>query len=64
MCLYDNTVASIDLLYSVNTKKEPAALNVPRLTVNPLSVTDSKISITQLLDLARDNFSDILKVFY
>lgn len=57
---FDNTVASMDVLYSVNTKKESAALNAPRLTVNPLSVTDSKISIAQLLDIARDNFPDIL----
>ena len=57
---YDNTIASMDVLYSVNTKKESAALNAPRLTVNPLSVTDSKISIAQLLDIARDNFPDIL----
>ena len=57
---FDNTVASMDVLYSVNTKKESAALNAPRLTVNPLSVTDSKISIAQLLDLARDNFPDVL----
>ena len=57
---YDNTVASMDVLYSVNTKKESAALNAPRLTAKPLSVTDSTISIAQLLELARDNFPDVL----
>ena len=57
---YDNTVSSMDVLYSVNTKKGPAALNAPGLTGNPLSVTDPTISIAHLLDIARDNFPDIL----
>ena len=57
---YDNTIASMDVLYSVNTKKESAALNAPGLTVNPLSVTDPVISVSHLLEIARDNFPDIL----
>lgn len=57
---YDNTLESVDVLYSANAKKESAARQAPGLTENPLSVTDSTISITQLLDLARDNFPDVL----
>ena len=57
---FDNEVDSINVLYSVNTKKEPAVLNAPKSTENPLLVTDSTISVAQLLDIARDNFPDVL----
>ena len=46
--------------YFANAKKEPAVLNAPGLTDNPLLVTDPNISIAQLLDLARKFFSDVL----
>ena len=46
---FDNTVESVDVLYSANAKKESAVLNAPGPTENPLLLTDSKISISQLL---------------
>lgn len=55
----DETV-EVNLLYSENVKKEPAVLNAPAPTGNPLRITDSKISIACLLDIARDNFPDVL----
>ena len=47
---FTNEILSIDVLYAINTKKEPAALNAPRFTAKPLSVTGSTISITDLQD--------------
>ena len=38
---------------AVSIKKESAALNAPGLTGDPLSVTDSAISIALAFDLAR-----------
>ena len=57
---YNNELTSIDVLYAVNAKKESAALNAPRFTAKPLSVTDSLISIAQLLDFVNSHFPDIL----
>lgn len=57
---FDNEVVSIDVLYSTNAKRESAVLNAPKSAENPLLVTDSTISIAQLLDFARDNFPDVL----
>lgn len=58
---FDNTVESVDVLYSANAKKEESVvLKAPAYTGSPASLTDSKISISQLLDFARDNFPDIL----
>ncbi len=75
---FSNELASMDVLYAINAKKEPAAL-LPRLTENsairtdssenrPSSmlpgfqgpVTDSTISIAELLDLVNKYFPDIL----
>jgi len=47
---YSNELTSMDVLYAIIAKKESAALNAPRFTENPLSVTDSAISIADLLD--------------
>ena len=38
---------------SYKRKKESAALNAPRFTVKPLSVTDSFSTISQSLDLVK-----------
>lgn len=57
---YDNSVASMDVLYALNAKKELAATKSPRLTAEPLSVTSSTISIAELLDLVNEYFPDIL----
>lgn len=51
----------MDVLYAVNTKKvELAATKSPRSTAKPLSVTNSDISIAQLLDFVNKYFHDIL----
>ena len=57
---FDNSVESVNVLHSVNTKKESAVLNAPALTENPLRITDSKISIAQILEIAIGNFPDVL----
>lgn len=57
---YNNELASIDVLYAVNTKKELAVLNAPRYANNSLSVTSSTISIASLLDYVNKYFPDIL----
>lgn len=57
---FDNSVESVDVLYSANTKKESAVLNAPAITENPLRITDSTISIAQILDIAREIFPDVL----
>ena len=54
-------LGSMDVLYAINAKKgESAALNAPRSTTTSLSVTDSNISIAELLDLVNRYFPDIL----
>lgn len=51
----------MDVLYAMNAKKEElAALNAPRSTAMPLSVTNSTINIAQLLDFVNSYFPDIL----
>ena len=44
----------------MNAKKEPAVLNAPKSTEKPLLVTDSTISISDLLELSRHHFPDVL----
>ena len=58
---YSNEVQSINTLYSLNAKKESARLNdagVPTEAVRHL--TDSTISVSQLLDFVNRYFPDIL----
>ena len=43
----------------LNAKKEPAAL-LPAITDESDTLTDSKISIAWLLEIARENFPDVL----
>ena len=50
----------MDVLYAINAKKESATLNASRFMAKPLSVTDSTISIAQLLDYVNIYFPDIL----
>ena len=58
---FNNELTAMDVLYAVNAKKEElAALNAPRSTAKPLSVTNSDISIAQLLDFVNKYFPDIL----
>ncbi|MBE6641923.1 MAG: hypothetical protein E7619_10115 [Ruminococcaceae bacterium] len=57
---FDNELVSMDVLYAVNAKKESATLNAPRSTTKSLSVTDSKISVADLLSLVNTHFPEIL----
>ena len=57
---FSNELDSIDVLYSINTKKELAATKSPRSAATPLSVTSSTISIYDLLDYVNKYFPDIL----
>ena len=54
-----NEVTSVDVLYSIGTKKEPAAL-LPEVTGVPATLTGSTISISSLLDYVNRYFPDIL----
>lgn len=54
-----NEVTSVDVLYAINAKKEPAAL-LPEITGEPATLTDSSISISNLLDYVNRYFPDIL----
>ena len=47
---FDTTLQSIEVLYAVNAKKEPAATVSPGFANDSLPVTDSTISISDLLD--------------
>ncbi|MCF0138334.1 MAG: hypothetical protein HUJ66_08230 [Oscillospiraceae bacterium] len=57
---YTNELSSVDVLYAANAKKEPAALNEPAITDKPLRITDSEISIEDLLKYVNKYFPDIL----
>ena len=57
---FSNELDKVDVLYAVNTKKESAVLNEPALTDEPLRITDSTISISDLLDYVNKYFPDIL----
>lgn len=51
---------SMDVLYSMNAKKELAALNAPRATLNALPVTSSDSNIPSVLNIVNEHFPDIL----
>nr|DAE25662.1 MAG TPA: hypothetical protein [Siphoviridae sp. ctdm01]DAU68138.1 MAG TPA: hypothetical protein [Caudoviricetes sp.] len=58
---HTNEVQSIDALYSVNAKKEVAALDEPEFRpINGTALTTSTISIFNLLDYVNNCFPDIL----
>jgi len=55
---HTNEIQSIDVLYAVNAKKEPAGSSKsPEVSTPP---TGSTISISNLLDYVNNNFPDIL----
>ena len=55
-----NEVTSVDVLYAVNAKTEPAGSLSPEITGVPATLTDSTISISSLLDYVNRYFPDIL----
>ena len=57
---FTNEVDTIEVLKSVNTKKEEAVLNAPPPTKKSLRITSSDISIADLLDFVNSNFPDVL----
>ena len=57
---YSNEVSSIDVLYAVNAKTEPAGSLSPEITGVPATLTGSAISIRSLLDYVNRYFPDIL----
>lgn len=54
-----NEVMSVDVLYAINAKKEPAAL-LPEITGVPATLTGSTISIADLLTYVNRYFPDVL----
>ena len=56
---FSDELTSMDVLYAINAKKEPAAL-LPLSTEKPALGTDSKTSISDLLDYVNRYFPDIL----
>ena len=57
---YTGQINDFDVLYAANVKKESAALDEPAITNDSLRITDSNISIAELLDYVNKYFSDIL----
>ena len=56
---FTRNLTSMDVLYAINAKKEPAAL-LPLSADKPALGTDSTISIAELLDYVNQYFPDIL----
>ena len=54
---HTNEIQSIDVLYAVNAKKEPAGSLSPEVSTPP---TGSTISISNLFDCVNNYFPDIL----
>ena len=54
-----NEVMSVDVLYAINAKREPAAL-LPEITGGPATLTGSSISIANLLTYVNRYFPDVL----
>lgn len=57
---FTNKLESMDVLYSMNAKKELAALNAPRATPEALPVTSSDYTVPSVLSLVKEHFPDIL----
>ena len=55
-----NEVTSVDVLYSIGTKTEPAGSLSPEVTGVPATLTGSTISISSLLDYVNRYFPDVL----
>ena len=56
---FTHKLVSLDVLYAINAKKEPAAL-LPLSAGSPALGTDSTISIAKLLDYVNQYFPDVL----
>ncbi len=58
---FTNEISSVDVLYAINAKKEPAGLVDPSVPANIADYfTGSNISISKLLDYVNKYFPDIL----
>ena len=57
---FTGELEDFDVLYSIDAKKESAASVEARASDNALSLTDSTISISNLLDIVKDYFPNIL----
>ena len=57
---FSNELASMDVLYAINAKKESTVLDAPLSTENSALGIDSAISIAQLLEFVNRYFPDIL----
>ena len=57
---FSNELASMDVLYAINAKKESTVLDAPLSTENSALGIDSTISIAQLLEFVNRYFPDIL----
>lgn len=57
---YKNELSDIQVLYSMNTKKEPAGGKPPQLTDLSAAATDSEISIARVLEMVNQFFPDSL----
>ena len=55
-----NEVMSVDVLYAINAKKEPAGSLSPEITGVPATLTGSSISIANLLTYVNRYFPDVL----
>lgn len=57
---FTGELEDFDVLYSIDAKKESAASVEARASDNALSLTDSTISISNLFDIVKDYFPNIL----
>lgn len=57
---YSKELESLNVLYSINTKKELAAILPSNAAKDTVAITNSTLSIAQLLDLASKYFPDVL----
>lgn len=58
---YSNELVDMDVMYSVNAKKEPAGRLSPSITAQSTGYfTGSTISIANYLDVVNKNFPDVL----
>lgn len=55
-----NAVDALEVMYALNTKKESVAHYRLGITGNPLSNTDSSISIADFMDIVKTKFADVL----
>lgn len=58
--VHSGKAISMDVVYSMNAKKEPAALNAPQATAKLLPATDSTITVADFLKVVNRYFPDVL----